>query len=186
MSCWPITLETKYCRRRNNLLCSYRYERGEGSLFFPLLEWRLPAGTIPLIQRRHNPRRRSGDCAGRIVPGLLQRWPVAWRQEGPSFYRAQTGDGWGQVVPICYAGDDTNGYCTDDEPHLGTDHRTLYFSSDRSVPTHFPRSREQAQRDFERMESCGYFTDYTNVWSIPLTPWLDGNSNDHGKARSAK
>ena len=98
----------------------------------------------------------------------------------------KTGDGWGPVLPIRYAGDDTNGYSADDEPHLGTDHRTLYFSSDRSVPTHLPRSRKQAQQDFERMESWGYFTDYTNVWSIPLTARLDGNSNDHGKASSAE
>jgi WD40-like Beta Propeller Repeat len=98
----------------------------------------------------------------------------------------RTGDGWGPVVPIRYAGDDANGYSTDDEPHLGPDHRTLYFSSDRTVPTHLPRSREQAQRDFEHMESWGYFTDYTNVWSIPLTQWLDGNSNAHGKASSAE
>jgi hypothetical protein len=98
----------------------------------------------------------------------------------------RTGDGWGPVVPIRYAGDDANGYSTDDEPHLGPDHRTLYFSSDRSVPTHLPRSREQAQRDFQHLESWGYFTDYTNVWSIPLTQWLDGNSNAHGKASFAE
>jgi hypothetical protein len=36
------------------------------------------------------------------------------------------------------------------------------------------------------MESWGYFTDYTNVRSIPLTARLDGNSNDHGKASSAE
>jgi len=98
----------------------------------------------------------------------------------------RTGDGWGPVVAIRYAGEDTNGFSTDDEPHPGSDHRTLYFSSDRSVPTHLPRSREQAQQDFERMESWGYFSDYSNVWSIPLTPWLDGNSNDHGKSSSAE
>jgi hypothetical protein len=98
----------------------------------------------------------------------------------------RTEDGWGPVVTIRYAGDDTNGYSTDDEPHLGPDHRTLHFNSDRSVPTHLPRSREQAQRDFEHMESWGYFTDCTNIWSIPLTPWLDCNSNDHGKANATE
>ena len=35
------------------------------------------------------------------------------------------------------------------------------------------------------MDSWGYFTDYTNIWSIPLTPWLDANSNDHGIANAA-
>jgi Tol biopolymer transport system component len=44
--------------------------------------------------------------------------------------------GWGTVVPIRYAGDDKNGYSTDDEPHLSPDHRTLYFSCDRAVPAH--------------------------------------------------
>jgi Tol biopolymer transport system component len=43
--------------------------------------------------------------------------------------------GWGAVVPIRYAGDEKNGYSTD-EPHLSPDHRTLYFSSDRAVPAH--------------------------------------------------
>jgi hypothetical protein len=91
----------------------------------------------------------------------------------------RTEDGWGTVVPIRYAGDDANGYSTDDEPHLGTDHRTLY--------QHISLARvSRRNRDFERMEKWGHFTDYTNVWSIPLTLWLDGNSNDGGKARSAE
>jgi Tol biopolymer transport system component len=91
------------------------------------------------------------------------------------FIVRRTDEGWGPVVPIRYAGDDTNGYSTDDEPHLGPDHRTLYFSSDRAVSAHFPRSREQAQKDFDHMESWGYFSDYTNIWSIPLTLWLDAD-----------
>jgi WD40-like Beta Propeller Repeat len=81
-------------------------------------------------------------------------------------------EGWGPVVPIRYAGDDKNGYSTDDEPHLGADHRTIYFSSDRVVPVDFPRSREQAQRDFDRLQSSGWFSDYINVWSIPISFWL--------------
>jgi len=39
-------------------------------------------------------------------------------------------EGWGAVAPIRYDGDDKNGYSTDDEPHLGADHRKLYFVSD--------------------------------------------------------
>ena len=50
-----------------------------------------------------------------------------------------------------HAGDDNNGSSTDDEPHLGADHRTLYFSSDRVIPAHFPRSPEQAQLEFKRL-----------------------------------
>jgi hypothetical protein len=29
-------------------------------------------------------------------------------------------------------------------------------------------------------------SDYTNVWSIPLTPRLNDNSNDHGKVNATK
>jgi Tol biopolymer transport system component len=94
-------------------------------------------------------------------------------------------DGWGPAVPIRYAGDDTSGYSSDDEPHLGPDHRTLYFSSDRTVMVHFPRSREQAQRDLDHMESWGYFSDYANVWSIQITP-CPTDRNDRGKATSTK
>ena len=102
------------------------------------------------------------------------------------FIVRRTVEGWGPVVPIRYAGDDMNGYSTDDEPHLGPDHRTLYFSSDRTVPIHFPLSHEQAQQDFDHMESWGYFSDYTNVWSISLTPWLDIDAKNHEKVAAMK
>jgi len=41
----------------------------------------------------------------------------------------------------------------DNEPHLSPDHRTLYFSSDRMLPVHFPRTPAQAQADLERINS---------------------------------
>jgi hypothetical protein len=93
-------------------------------------------------------------------------------------------DRWGAVVPIRYDGDDENGYSTDDEPRLGPDHRTLYFSSDRVIPAHFPRSPEQAQLDFKRLDSLGWFSGYANVWSIPLSTWL--NADDVGKPSGTK
>jgi hypothetical protein len=82
-------------------------------------------------------------------------------KEDHLFIVRRTAEGWGPVVPIRYAEDDTNGYSADDEPHLGPDHRTLYFSSDRTVPAYFPRSHEQPQRDFDHMESWGLL--YTNA-----------------------
>ncbi|MDX6458793.1 MAG: hypothetical protein QOJ51_2099 [Acidobacteriaceae bacterium] len=78
-------------------------------------------------------------------------------------------------MPIRYAGDDKNGYSTDDEPHLGPDRRTLYFSSDRVVPAQFPRSPEEAQADFKRLDSLGWFSGYANVWFIRLSAWLNGD-----------
>ena len=88
------------------------------------------------------------------------------------FIVRREGDGWGKVEQIRYLGDkqEADGFSTDDEPHLGPDHRTLYFSSDRVIPVHFPRTHEQAQKDFERMES--WDNSNTNVWFIPLSSVL--------------
>jgi hypothetical protein len=79
---------------------------------------------------------------------------------------------WGPIVPIRYAGDANDGYSTDDEPHLSRDLRTVYFTSDRVSPVHLPLTPEQAQQNFHRLETTGWFTDYINVWSLNLTPWL--------------
>lgn len=73
-------------------------------------------------------------------------------------------DGWSAVLPIRYADDPTGS--NDDEPHLGSDHRTLYFSSDRVVPVHFPRTHEQAKKDLDRLNS--WDNSNSNVWSIQL------------------
>lgn len=100
----------------------------------------------------------------------------AGRLEGDTkdhlFFVRRVGDGWGKVVQIRYIGDEQapDGFSTDDEPHLGADRRTLYFSSDRVIPVHFPRTHEQAQKDFERMES--WDNSNTNVWFIPLDSLL--------------
>jgi hypothetical protein len=87
------------------------------------------------------------------------------------FVVLKRGEGWGPVTPIRYAGDEKPyGFSTDDEPRLGPDHRTLYFSSDRVVPVHFPRTHEQAQKDLERLDL--WDNSNSNVWFIPLSPWL--------------
>jgi hypothetical protein len=94
------------------------------------------------------------------------------------FLVRKKGDGWGPVVPVRYAGDDKPyGFSTDDEPRLGADHRTLYFSSDRVVPVHFPRTHRQAQLDLERLDL--WDNSNTNVWSISLASWL--TPQDAGK-----
>jgi hypothetical protein len=93
-------------------------------------------------------------------------------------------DGWGAVVPIRYAGDANDGYSTDDEPHLGRDQRTVYFTSDRVIPVHFPLTPEQAQQSFKLLENSGWFTGYANVWSLSLAPWL--NAENPAKSGAAK
>ena len=75
------------------------------------------------------------------------------------------------MIPIRYQGDaKPYGFSTDDEPHLGPDHRTLYFSSDRSAVVHFPRTPAQADDDLKRMDQ--WDNGNTNVWSISLAPLL--------------
>ncbi|AIF46718.1 TolB family protein [Dyella japonica] len=62
--------------------------------------------------------------------------------------------------------------------HLGPDHRTLYFSSTRSVPVHYPRTLEQASQDIARMQSWDNGSD--NIWSVSLAPWLDAHRAHSG------
>lgn len=78
---------------------------------------------------------------------------------------------WGTVVPIRYAGDDLRGSSNDNESHLSPDRRTLYFSSDRTLPVHFPRTREQATQDIQRLQS--WDNGNYNVWFMPVAPWLN-------------
>jgi hypothetical protein len=87
------------------------------------------------------------------------------------FIVARQGTGWGPVVPIRYAGDEKYGFSTDDEPHLGRVDRNIYFSSDRAVPVHFPRTHEDALKDVERLEK--WDNSNSNVWYLPLDTYLE-------------
>lgn len=125
----------------------------------------------------------TGDVDPEIAPdGSFLVFSSSGRLSGDTkdhlYIVRRSGSAWGAVVPIRYEGDEKPyGYSTDDEPRLGPDHRTLYFSSDRAVPVHFPRKREQAERDLDRMDS--WDNGNNNVWSISLTPWLAEESGSH-------
>lgn len=80
----------------------------------------------------------------------------------------RTSNSWGPVVPIHYAGEGTS---NDNEARISRNGRILYFSSDRTEPVHFPRSREQAERDIKRLQD--WDNGNTNVWSMPLEPLLE-------------
>jgi len=67
--------------------------------------------------------------------------------------------------------------------HLGPDHRTLYFSSTRGVPVHYPRSDAQGRQDLARMGAWDNGLD--NLWSISLAPWLDAHGHVAERARQA-
>jgi hypothetical protein len=87
------------------------------------------------------------------------------------FIAFNRGGAWQTPEPIRYAGDDAGGYSADNEPHLSHDLRTLYFSSDRVTRVHFPRTREQAQQDLERLNS--WDNTNGNAWSVPIGPLLE-------------
>ena len=82
----------------------------------------------------------------------------------------QEGGAWGSVMPMRYDGDDDNGSSNDNEPEFSPDRQTLFFSSDRTLRSVFPRTREQAETDLARIES--WDNGNTNVWTLPLAPWL--------------
>jgi hypothetical protein len=84
------------------------------------------------------------------------------------FLVRRAGEGWGPVQAIRYAGDDWPGATFDDDPRLGPDHATLYFSSDRSPPVHYPLSARAVKDDLARMSR--WDTGGANVWTIRLGP----------------
>jgi len=90
------------------------------------------------------------------------------------FLVLKKGDGWGPVTAIHFADEEKNGYSTDDEPRLGVDHRTVYFSSDRVVPVHFPRTQEQARKDLERMDL--WDNSNLNVWRVSISGWVESGA----------
>lgn len=89
------------------------------------------------------------------------------------FIAFRTGGTWGMPMRLRYAGDDANGTSTDNEPHLGPDHRTLYFSSDRFMSVHFPRTPAQAELDVADMRKYGNGSQ--NAWFVSLAPVLGGS-----------
>lgn len=87
-------------------------------------------------------------------------------QKDHLFFTRHSQAGWGPVQALRYAGDDVGGRSFDQEPHLGPDHRTIYFASDRSVPVAFPRTHSQAVSDEQRLEA--WDNSNSNVWVIPV------------------
>lgn len=72
-----------------------------------------------------------------------------------------------------HMGDDVNSASSDAEARLSPDHRTLYFSSDRTVPIQLPRTHEQAEQDLLRVQS--WDNGLYNIWRVSLAPWLDSS-----------
>jgi hypothetical protein len=103
-------------------------------------------------------------------------------QKDHLFIVLRNGPDWGAVRALRYAGDYQDPYSIDDEPHLGPDHRTLYFSSGRAFAVKFPRSAEQARQDVKRLEI--WDNSNSNVWFMPITQWLTPDSGAGGTGKA--
>jgi Tol biopolymer transport system component len=83
------------------------------------------------------------------------------------FISFRRGEGWSEPV---YLGDTINSPTSDAEPRWGTDHRTLYFSSERvaAVPSPIPPgAAARALDDLTRWNNGLY-----NIWSVDLGEML--------------
>src|SRR4030095_16045848 len=79
------------------------------------------------------------------------------------FLVRREGSNWGQPIHL---GVELNTPGSDAEPRLSPDLKTLYFSSERTVPITYPRSLEQAREDLERMQA--WDNGQYNIWYVPL------------------
>lgn len=102
-----------------------------------------------------------------IVFGSMHPGPNAHER---LFIAFRDGPGWSKPVDLGAA---VNGSRANDtnEARLGPDHRSLYFSSDRTLPVIFPRARKQAEEDLSRI--AAWDNGNQNIWSVSLAPWLD-------------
>jgi Tol biopolymer transport system component len=82
------------------------------------------------------------------------------------FLTRQVDGNWTPPVPIRYAGDTDNGSSDDNDPRLAPDLKAVYFSSDRTPPVHFPRTRRQAIEDYTRLNE--WDNSNANIWKIAL------------------
>jgi len=97
-------------------------------------------------------------ASGHPDTGKPERLFIAFRKES----------GWSAPEDL---GDAVNGPTGANGARLGPDRRTLYFTSDRSAPTHYPRRREETAVALERARA--WDNGSNNIWSVDLGPWLD-------------
>ena len=121
----------------------------------------------------------DNDVDPEIAPdGSFMVFASDHRLQGDSkdhlFIVFRKGGGWGEPQAIRYAGDDARGFSTDYLPHLAPDHRTLYFTSDRTeAVAHYPHTPAQAREYLQRVEQ--WDNGNLNAWSLSLAPLLEAH-----------
>lgn len=97
------------------------------------------------------------------------------------FIAFRDGGSWTRPVHL---GDTINTPKSDAEPRLSPDGRTLYFSSERTVPVEFPRSAANASADLARMQA--WDNGNYNIWWVPLVSILAKAARDALPAEGAE
>jgi hypothetical protein len=90
---------------------------------------------------------------------------------GGLYIAFREGNHWSQPTDLGVVVNGKDGRWNQWGAHLSPDHRTLYYTSDRTTPTSYPRTPEQAQQQLARMQQWDNGGD--NIWSVSLAPWLD-------------
>lgn len=86
------------------------------------------------------------------------------------FIAFREGAHWGKAVDL---GDVVNAENNPWGSHISGDGRTLYFTSDRTIPVGYPRSRDQAETDLKRLMS--WDNGESHIWQLSLVPWIDAH-----------
>jgi len=144
---------------------------GQGPFKLWRAQWRDGAWAEPVLQVLGDPGMQQVDPA--VAPDesfivFSAKHPDT--DEHERLYIAfREGAGWGAATdlgaPVNLPGSDSN------ESRLAPDGRTLYFTSDRQTPAHWPRTPAQAEADLAR--SAAWDNGNQNVWRVSLAPWLD-------------
>ncbi|MGH8083293.1 MAG: TolB family protein [Lysobacter sp.] len=91
------------------------------------------------------------------------------------FVAFRDANGWGTPQ---WLGDAVNSATSDAEARLSPDLKTLYFSSERTVPQGYPRTREQTSADLKRITA--WDNSLYNIWQVPLQPLLAKHRSQGG------
>lgn len=84
------------------------------------------------------------------------------------FIAFRTADGWGQITHLGALAN--NSPDNNVNPRLGSDRHTLYFTSNRTIPSTYPRTPAALQTDLKRATTWN--NGASNIWYVDLAPWL--------------
>jgi len=98
---------------------------------------------------------------------------------GDLYIAFRDSDGWGKPIDLGETINGRGGKWSQWGAHLSPDHRTLYYTSDRTTQPTYPRTPAQAQQQLEQMQSWDNGAD--NIWSVSLAPWLDEPHTAHSE-----